>query len=151
MVYLDAEKLNGLAVGASASTRAKLGWVLDVKREDWRGTEALLARLSRAVSGGPYYFSSSREPKDGHWVNRWRLYLPYPEQEMAAWLEQWAPTSPVLGQKPRTRCSVCWCPWTDLAASGSRERCCAQVCMPAPDAVRPPRGIGQGAPEPLGR
>jgi predicted transcriptional regulator of viral defense system len=86
MVYLDAEKLPGLPT--SASTRAKLGWVLDVKREDWRVSDALLTRLFNDVSGGPYYFSSSREPKDRHWVNRWRLYLPYPEQEMAAWLEQ---------------------------------------------------------------
>jgi predicted transcriptional regulator of viral defense system len=86
LVYLDPEKLVGLP--ASASTRAKLGWILDVKREEWRVSEALLAWLSKGVSGGPYYFSSSREPKDSHWVNRWRLYLPYPEQEMAAWLEQ---------------------------------------------------------------
>ncbi|MDR1188880.1 MAG: hypothetical protein LBK95_15775 [Bifidobacteriaceae bacterium] len=86
VIYLDAEKLSDLAAGASASTRAKLGWVLDVRREEWRGSEDLLTQLSN-VSGGPYYFSSSREPKDSHWVNRWRLYLPYPEQEMAAWLE----------------------------------------------------------------
>jgi len=88
LVYFDQKKLFTLSESASGNTRAKLGWVLDTKREEWGIDSSSLERLADSVSGGPYYFWSSRPPKDSHWVNRWRLYLPYPEQEMTLWLNQ---------------------------------------------------------------
>ncbi|MDR1442989.1 MAG: hypothetical protein LBJ02_11540 [Bifidobacteriaceae bacterium] len=82
----DVAKLLGLADAVSLSTAARLGWVLSTKREDWGVTDAQLAALARQRGKGPYYFWSSQPPRDSHWVNRWRLYLPHPEQEMASWL-----------------------------------------------------------------
>ena len=84
--YFDTDKL--LSLPASASAHAKLGWVLETKRDEWHIEDTTLITLEKSVGAGPYYFWSSRPPKDSHWVNRWRLYLPHPEQEMATWLNQ---------------------------------------------------------------
>jgi len=84
--YLDSNRL--LSLPASGNTRAKLGWLLEAKREEWRVDDAILHGLQQSLGAGPYYFWSSRPPKDSHWANRWRLYLPYPEQEMITWLNQ---------------------------------------------------------------
>jgi len=84
--FLNVPELVEAAVGKSKSMQAKLGWVLEAKQEDWGVTRRELDVLAKNVRGGPYYFSSSRQPKDSHWVPRWRLYLPHPEQEMEQWL-----------------------------------------------------------------
>jgi len=88
MTYVDPAKLAGLIGSASRNTRAKLGWLLSVKRDEWAVPDALLEELKDSVRGGPYYFWSSRPPKDNQWVNKWKVYLPYPEQEMITWLNQ---------------------------------------------------------------
>ncbi|MDR0782689.1 MAG: hypothetical protein LBE83_02910 [Propionibacteriaceae bacterium] len=84
--YLDIASF--LARPISGNTSAKLGWLLENKREEWRVDDTTLATLKRNIGAGPYYFWSSRPPKDRYWVNRWRLYLPHPEQEMITWLNQ---------------------------------------------------------------
>ncbi|MDR0592005.1 MAG: hypothetical protein LBG60_01860 [Bifidobacteriaceae bacterium] len=84
--YLDICKVLGLATAAPRSVLARLGWVLDVKQAGWGVTGAQLAALRDRLGQGPYYFWSSKPPKDSYWVNRWRLYAPSPEQEMASWL-----------------------------------------------------------------
>jgi len=86
--YLDRNRLETQSQNLSRNTCAKLGWVLEAKQEEWLVSATFLEHLSKFVGGGPYYFYSSRPPKDDHWVNRWRLYLPYSEQEMIEWLNQ---------------------------------------------------------------
>jgi predicted transcriptional regulator of viral defense system len=88
LTYVDFARLHRLSAVVSDSTCAKLGWVLEVKRDEWGIDASLMEHLGGRIGGGPYYFWSSRPPKDSHWVNRWRLYLPHCEQEMAAWLNQ---------------------------------------------------------------
>ncbi|MDR1431348.1 MAG: hypothetical protein LBI99_04430 [Propionibacteriaceae bacterium] len=84
--YLDIDKVHELASAVNRSTQARLCWLLEVKSEAWGVTDTSLTELSRLLGSGPYYFWSSKPPKDAHWVNRWRLYLPYTEQEMTSWL-----------------------------------------------------------------
>jgi predicted transcriptional regulator of viral defense system len=86
--HLNAETAAGIAARSSASTRARLGWVLAAKADDWDVSQGVLDLLAGTLGDGPYYFASASDPRDSHWVNRWRLYLPYPEQEMAVWLSQ---------------------------------------------------------------
>ena len=74
------------AANAAHSVRARLGWVLDTKRGDWRVPDGTLTMLFSSLGAGPYYFWSATAPKDSYWVRRWKLYLPHPEQEMASWL-----------------------------------------------------------------
>jgi predicted transcriptional regulator of viral defense system len=83
---LDTDALLRIAARTTAAARARLGWVLSVKQEDWAVEDALLDRLAATLGAGPHYFWSSTPPRDHHWANRWRLYLPDSEQEMAAWL-----------------------------------------------------------------
>jgi len=84
--FLDAATAVRLTDSASLTVKARLGWVLEAKREDWQVADGVLASLQDALGGGPYYFYSSASPRDQYWVKRWKLYLPYPEQEMHSWL-----------------------------------------------------------------
>jgi len=85
--HLDVDGVLAIAAGSSATLRARLGWVLETRAVQWRvGTQAL-GTLAASLGAGPHYFSSAGI-KHPHWVNRWRLYLPFPEQEMVAWMDQ---------------------------------------------------------------
>jgi predicted transcriptional regulator of viral defense system len=84
--YLDVPKLPKLADAAGPSTVARLGWVAQTKQAAWGMSDQQLTALAGRLGHGPYYFWSSKPPKDSHWVNRWRLYLPHPEPEMVSWL-----------------------------------------------------------------
>lgn len=86
LTYVDAVKVAELAQQASFSTRARLGWVLQTRREAWGIGDEALSALREKLGSGPSYFWSSTSPKDSYWVNAWKLYLPQPEEEMASWL-----------------------------------------------------------------
>jgi len=84
--YIDGDKVGVLAQGIGHSGRARLGWVLEARREQWHVGDELLDVLVKSLGAGPFYFSSSAASEKAGWVSRWRLYLPFPEQEMLAWL-----------------------------------------------------------------
>ncbi|MDR1386767.1 MAG: hypothetical protein LBJ44_04090 [Propionibacteriaceae bacterium] len=86
LTRLDAGWAASLAANAAHSVRARLGWTLEVERDRWRVPGETLATLAGSLGAGPYYFWSASAPRDRHWVKRWKLYLPHPQQEMASWL-----------------------------------------------------------------
>jgi len=81
--HIDIDVVLEIAAGRSSSLRARLGWVLQIQAEPWRVPQEVLLELAGSLSCGPHYFSSAVEPRDSYWVSEWRLYLPYPEMEMA--------------------------------------------------------------------
>jgi len=83
---IDTSLTTKLAGSAPHSVRARLGWVLETKSNDWRVPDDALRTLISSLGAGPYYFQSVTAPKDSYWVRRWKLYLPHPEEEMASWL-----------------------------------------------------------------
>ncbi|MCL2784826.1 MAG: hypothetical protein FWD55_05205, partial [Propionibacteriaceae bacterium] len=86
LTRLDAVLAAEMAVSASHSARARLGWVLETKGDDWRVLDDTVTKLATSLGAGPYYFWSATAPKDSFWVKRWKLYLPHSEEEMASWL-----------------------------------------------------------------
>jgi predicted transcriptional regulator of viral defense system len=84
--YLDGSRAVKLAEKTNRSTCARLGWVLSTMQDEWNVANTSLESLRRSIGAGPYYFYSSVTPKDSYWVKDWNLYLPNPEEEMAAWL-----------------------------------------------------------------
>ncbi|MEZ5085621.1 MAG: type IV toxin-antitoxin system AbiEi family antitoxin [Tessaracoccus sp.] len=84
--HVDAAKVAKLAADTTFSARARIGWVLETRREAWDVPNGALSALQGWLGAGPSYFWSSTPPKDNHWVNAWKLYLPDPEEEMASWL-----------------------------------------------------------------
>ena len=60
--------------------------MLQARRDAWSVPDEALSALRASLGAGPSYFWSSTTPKDSHWVNDWKLYLPDPEEEMATWL-----------------------------------------------------------------
>jgi predicted transcriptional regulator of viral defense system len=86
--YLDLDKLMCIAENYSASLRARLGWVLETKAAEWDIDDDVMKGVFQSLGSGPYYFYSSKTPKDTFWASRWKLYLPFPNQEMASWLNE---------------------------------------------------------------
>lgn len=86
LTYVDGAKVAELAANASFSARARIGWALQTRRDAWGVQDDTLSVLRESPGDGPSYFWSSTQPKDRHWVNAWKLYLPEPEEELAAWL-----------------------------------------------------------------
>ena len=84
--YLLPDLVLRAALYTNKSTMARLGWILDRKQTEWDIETSLLEQLHGAVGSGPHYFYSSTPSRDSHWVKEWKLYLPYPEQEMISWL-----------------------------------------------------------------
>lgn len=86
--FVDADKLADDALMFSKSVSAKLGWILDIKREEWGVSAEVITMLRREVSGkGPFYFMRSHNVTDGSWCGKWRLYLPAAEEECERWIE----------------------------------------------------------------
>lgn len=86
LARLDTGLAANIATASPHSVRARLGWVLETKGPDWLVSEDVLSTLARSLGRGPYYFWSTGDLKNHHWVKQWKLYLPNPEQEMASWL-----------------------------------------------------------------
>lgn len=84
--YLNTHRVAELAQEESLSARARIGWVLETRRDAWGVPDETLSALRDSLGAGPSYFWSSTTPKDSHWVNGWKLYLPDPEEEMDTWL-----------------------------------------------------------------
>ena len=82
---LGTNQLLPIVNSSPISVRARLGWVLETKAEEWQVDQQTLTEIAESLGSGPYYFGSATAQKT-HWVNRWKLYLPYPEQEMTEWL-----------------------------------------------------------------
>jgi len=84
--FIDSRRVAELAQHEGASARSRIGWVLQARRDAWSVPDEALSALRASLGAGPSYFWSSTTPKDSHWVNDWKLYLPDPEEEMATWL-----------------------------------------------------------------
>jgi predicted transcriptional regulator of viral defense system len=84
--YLDINRTLSLAHDLNHSARARLGWILEARQEQWHVGSKVIKVLATALGAGPSYFSAIPSPRDAHWVSRWRLYLPFPEEEMLVWL-----------------------------------------------------------------
>jgi len=85
--YLDIDKLLRLASRATASVRARLGWLLATNNQAWLVNNAQLQKLRQSLGAGPYYFFSASSTNRAAWQPRWRLYLPTQEEEMESWLK----------------------------------------------------------------
>jgi len=83
--YIDVAAIKDKAVLLNSSSIARIGWVLEQKREEWHVTEKDLADFRNMLAGGAYRFIPGTTPET-NWSNRWRLILPVPEEEMKEWL-----------------------------------------------------------------
>ncbi len=83
--YVNFAELEDLLADASDSLVARVGWLLEQKRQDWRVEEEFLDNLETRLGRGPYRFGSVRRRAEG-WSSRWKLCLPESEEEVASWV-----------------------------------------------------------------
>ena len=83
--YIDVAAIKDRVVLLNSSSIARIGWVLEQKREEWHVTEKDLNDFRNMLAGNGYRFIPGTTPET-NWSNRWRLILPVPEEEMKDWL-----------------------------------------------------------------
>lgn len=83
--YLDVEELVGIAVRLGPSACARIGWVLERRREQWRVADDAFALLRSAMGRGPYRFGNVRDGSS--FDPTWRLLLQEDEVTMEGWLD----------------------------------------------------------------
>lgn len=83
--YLDASKTAKLALTDSASMAARVGWLLEVKSEEWRVPPETLDLL-RAASAGVTSRLDKRAPSSRGWAKGWNMCLPETEDEVVSWV-----------------------------------------------------------------
>ncbi len=85
-IYLDFEALEELAQNASDTLCARLGWLLEVKKDDWHIPGVFLETLHGRLHSGPYLFGSAKDPRIS-FSKKWRLYFPEEIGEILSWIQ----------------------------------------------------------------
>lgn len=85
-VYLDFEALDELTKNASDTLCARLGWLLEVKKDDWCVPEAFLETLHGRLHSGPYLFGGAKDARLS-FSQKWRLYFPEEIEEILSWIQ----------------------------------------------------------------
>lgn len=75
-----------LAISRSKSTAAKLGWLLETKKDEWNVSVEQLNQLEKVLSEGPYFFTPALSKSDACWCPKWKIYLPEPQETMEGWI-----------------------------------------------------------------
>ena len=83
--YLNIKQLVKLALDCSFSVRAKIGWLLDLKSGKWKVPYEAIAQLKSNLGEGPYYFNY-KDKAEAIYINRWKLYVPYSDDEVLQWI-----------------------------------------------------------------
>jgi len=83
---LDSSQVYDLSTGYPNSAAARIGYILELGSNMWSVPDDIIERLHSRVGKGTYRFDRASGPSAHHWVGRWRLYLPAPQQEVASWL-----------------------------------------------------------------
>ena len=84
--YIDIEMVTDIASRLGPSTCARLGWVLERKREEWFVSEEALEHLMGMIGRGPYRFGYVS--RGSCFDSRWRLVLQETEETMERWLDE---------------------------------------------------------------
>lgn len=85
IAYLDLQVLAKMLEGASGAVRARAGWLLEANKGKWSVPDMYLFDLASKLDGGAVRFGSKNDPTLT-WSKRWKLSLPYDEEELSAWV-----------------------------------------------------------------
>ncbi len=85
MPYLDSVRVSDLAMAASASMAARVGWLLEEKAEQWKVQDDTLDMLRAACGGVVSKLDKSSYAARG-WSKEWNMRLPEEDKEVRSWL-----------------------------------------------------------------
>lgn len=83
--YIDTDAIVGLLEDAPAALCARVGWLLEAKKDPWDVGDGTLEALESRLGRGPSKLDPRSEENRG-WSARWRLYLPEEESEVSSWV-----------------------------------------------------------------
>lgn len=86
VTYIDTRALEDLLNSTSKATKARVGWVLEQKQEDWDVDQSLLDGLSDSLGDGVSYFSTQNHRYPHAYDPKWKLYFPEPIPTMKEWI-----------------------------------------------------------------
>jgi len=83
--YIDVAIIKDKTLSLNSSAVARIGWLLERKREEWNVSEKDLLHFEETLTGNAYRFASGTSADKG-WSKRWKLILPVSESEMLEWV-----------------------------------------------------------------
>lgn len=81
--YIDTEKLIKLLNDESIATVSKLGWLLELNKDNWNIDNSLINKINNRLGTGPYKFPNLN---NYFWNKTWKLFLPTSKEEITQWL-----------------------------------------------------------------
>lgn len=85
--YLDAAQAAALALSDSASMAARVGWLFQMRKDDWRVPEDVIDQLRMASAKTVSKLDKNASATRG-WSKAWNMRLPEAEEEVASWALQ---------------------------------------------------------------
>ena len=83
--YVDVDALLGILEGLPVAVVARVGWLLEAKKDSWGVEDGVLDVLESRLGRGPSRLDPHAKKSHG-WNARWKLYLPEKESEVASWI-----------------------------------------------------------------
>lgn len=83
--YIDASLVAQLALADSASMGARVGWLLDAKKEQWRVSENVILNLLAESRGVVSKLDKNATVSRG-WSAKWNMRLPEEVEEVESWV-----------------------------------------------------------------
>jgi predicted transcriptional regulator of viral defense system len=83
--YMDAGYIKAIAPKLHVSAIARIGWLLEQKKDVWSVKEKDIMFLQTFLSGNACRFVPGSNGENG-WSRKWRLILPAPEDVMQEWI-----------------------------------------------------------------
>jgi predicted transcriptional regulator of viral defense system len=84
---ISSEDLIGILDGATQAVRARLGWVLEQKQEQWQVHNEILDNLNKDLMQGPFYFTPNHARTKNSYDSKWKLYFPETVSAMKEWID----------------------------------------------------------------
>lgn len=86
VTYIDVRALENLLNSSSKATKARAGWVLEQKQEEWDIDQSFLDKLSDSLGDGVNYFSTQNHRHPHAYDSKWKLYFPEPISTVEEWV-----------------------------------------------------------------
>ncbi|MDR1422296.1 MAG: hypothetical protein LBI64_05460 [Coriobacteriales bacterium] len=83
---INSMELINLLSDETSPVRARVGWVLEQKREIWHISDESIAQLQENLDNGPFYFTPDHKRAKGAYSSKWHLYFPEPLTTIEDWI-----------------------------------------------------------------
>jgi predicted transcriptional regulator of viral defense system len=83
---VNTKELIELVQKETSPVKARVGWVLEQKKETWHISNEDIAELHESLGQGPFYFTPDHVRASGAYDSKWHLYFPETRPAIEGWI-----------------------------------------------------------------